>query len=974
MTDARPHDPVFPYSAAFASGAAALVFEIAAARLVAPHLGATPGTATAVLGAFLAALAIGARVSGALADRLVARGASAARVARDFAVGGAVLAAIAPSLAGALFASYATGVLSSWPPSMAGFLIILLLVFLPGLAMGGPTAALVAAWGRERSASLYAVNTAGAVLGAVSASFVLVERVGVAMSCRIAAAALAVAAVLAHAASRAGATDAAAARAREPSLEDRVLVRPALFAFACGFGGLAVEVFGLRALHQVLPGSSPSLAAALSVFLAGNALGAWLGSRFLAAPAAPFVAALLAPFLVVSIVAPVPIADALGAVVVRAAPSQWIVALALLPGSLASGAAFALALRARDADAPGSAFGAITLANTLGALGCAFGIGVVLLPEVGVALGAVIAIAIVALALGPACRGWIGWACSGFALACGASLLVLDLRALPPLSEGDEILTYREGAAANVLVVRAAGDSRPGLILNRTARQGGGSTGERVERRQGVLPALIHPAPLRALVLGVGTGATVEGLLGAGARSVDAVEIVPEVLDELGHFAASQGDLRIHPNVSLLSDDAVAFTARARTKYDLVVGDLYFPWTEGASLLYSAEHFENVRSRLAEGGAFWQWIPLHQVRFEDFGRIAETFRSVFSEVLVFLVDIDAPLPIVALVGSNDPIRVDEARLDAATASRPIAAAVGLHEAEDILDLYLGDRHTLAARFGTKTGQVDPDQRITFDRPRLEFLAARTTEPEFVLALNNWNNVALQLGDTIEPWLDLPAALPPADRDTFLLSLRRRAAATRQYLLGRYWELRARWIFDDVLGDEEREAEQYRKVLLIEPRHAPTARAVDRLLRKRLADRRYQQVVDLGSVALAQNPQDVAAARNVGLALLLLDRPAEASLVLARASGDEDPDSFALTALCVALYLEGKDGEAATVADRALESTGAVNNNLASAVKLAVIGRGEEARAFLARVIDHPQWGVLAKRIVARLDAVSRAAK
>lgn len=974
MTEARQNEPLhFSYVAAFAAGAAALIFESTIARTLAPYVGATPVAATAVIGAFLAALAVGAFVGGRIADRAIVANRSAFHVARTAAVVAAILAAAAPQVASRLGTEFTVGAGSSWSQGMVLFTLAFAVVFVPALAMGVPTAAIVATCGRSKSGALYAVNTVGGVFGVVLAAFVLVERVGVATSCAIAAASFLVVAVLSHlAASRS--YPASPVAAIEPASDvgpSASTMSPGLFAFACGLGGLGVEVLGLRALHQVLPGSSHSLSAALAIFLGANALGAWLASRaptWLASPmAAPFVAAALSPALLLAIVLPVPLADRFGVLVVRDPFAQLVVALALAPGAFVSGAGFALALRAARLRAAGESFGRVTLANTIGSLVAAIGVGIFVLPALGLGQAVFVVACGLAIAIAIACRHRFGLVAAACALLVGAIPLVLDLRALPPLLEGDVVVSYTEGASANVLVVRGANDYRPGLILNRTARQGGGAAGERVEKRQGLLPALLHPRPNRALVLGVGTGATIEGLLGAGTRSVDAVEIVPEVLDQLGHFPGTQGDLRSHPNVTLLADDAIVFAARAKAHYDLVVGDLYFPWTEGASLLYSAEHFENVRARLAEGGVFWQWIPLHQLRFEDFGRIAETFRSVFSDTLVVLADPESPIPIVALVGSVDPLRFAKTRLDAAIAASSLARTLGLASAEDVFELYLGDHHTLAARFGSSSGRVDLDERILFDRPRIEFLAARTTEREAVLALNNLNNLALQLGDTIEPWIELPAEWTAEQRNPYLLALRTRASALRQFLLGRYWEQRGRYSADDVLGDEQRESEQYQKVLIIDPKHAATARSIDRLLRKRLAERRYQQVVELGRLVLRQNPEDRAAARNVGLALLLLEQTTDAAQVLSLADSGGEADSFALTALCVALYLEQRDSEASAAADRAIAAAGAATNNLATAVKFAANGQPDAARQALSRVLEHPQWGSLAKRIAARIE-------
>src|SRR5262245_3270975 len=62
-----------PLAAAFVGGAAAMLLEVAALRLVAPLVGASIYSSTSVIGAVLAGLALGSWLGGRLADRLPPR-------------------------------------------------------------------------------------------------------------------------------------------------------------------------------------------------------------------------------------------------------------------------------------------------------------------------------------------------------------------------------------------------------------------------------------------------------------------------------------------------------------------------------------------------------------------------------------------------------------------------------------------------------------------------------------------------------------------------------------------------------------------------------------------------------------------------------------------------------------------------------------------------------------------------------------
>ena len=75
----------------------------------------------------------------------------------------------------------------------------------------------------------------------------------------------------------------------------------------------------------------------------------------------------------------------------------------------------------------------------------------------------------------------------------------------------------------------------------------------------------------KVLVLGAGGGAAVLQALGAGARSVDAVELQPHVVDLVrGRYRDFSGGVYEHPEVSIHIADPRAFVEAARDEYDLI--------------------------------------------------------------------------------------------------------------------------------------------------------------------------------------------------------------------------------------------------------------------------------------------------------------------------------------------------------------------------------------------------------------------
>ena len=112
----------------------------------------------------------------------------------------------------------------------------------------------------------------------------------------------------------------------------------------------------------------------------------------------------------------------------------------------------------------------------------------------------------------------------------------------------------------------------------------------------------------RVLVLGAGGGAAVLQALGAGARSVDAVELQPHVVDLVrGRYRDFSGGIYQHPKVSVHVADPRAFVEASGEEYDLVQIIALGSGAAGlhaleAQRLLTVESVRAVLTRLSAGG------------------------------------------------------------------------------------------------------------------------------------------------------------------------------------------------------------------------------------------------------------------------------------------------------------------------------------------------------------------------------------
>jgi len=455
-----------------------------------------------------------------------------------------------------------------------------------------------------------------------------------------------------------------------------------VLAAASGLLTLAVEVIWTRLFSQVLQNSAYTYALVLAAFLLALALGAVVANlltRVRRVAPDRIVVGLLLGAAAVTAVAPWVFharTDGLALVGGRDGFAAYILEVAglavlvmLLPATLL-GALLPYLLRVlerRDA-APGETIGRLVAINTVGGIVGALAAGFVLLPLVG-AWRAMLLVAAAYALLGAVVAwprtaetpawGWRAVSGVGLAAAVGLALVVPDALAVVRLNPDStqRLVEVRDGPQATVSVVADADH----LFLRADNHYVlGGTRSLDAERNQSVVPMLtVHPEPRSVFYLGMGTGITA----GAGlAFDVDRI-VVCELIDEVvqlaqAHFQPWINGLFDDPRAEVRAEDGRTCLRRTDETFDLIISDLFNPWEAGTGNLYTKENYEIGRSRLNEGGAYVQWVPLYQVTDTEFGSIAATMDAVFDEVTVWRGDHFGQRSIVALVGRDDPTPLD----------------------------------------------------------------------------------------------------------------------------------------------------------------------------------------------------------------------------------------------------------------------------------------------------------------------------
>ncbi len=648
----------------FFSGVSSLVYQVVWARMLTVVFGTTLLATSTVLSAFMAGLALGSYVLGRYIDRCK----HPLRIFAALEVGIGLFALFFPSISANLGNAYGAlvGLQGNFYLfSLARFGLCFALLLIPTALMGGTLPVMakfaVRRLGRlgGRVGQLYAVNTLGAVVGVLAATFGLMEGLGLQGTTQ----AIAVVNFLVAGAAWLWGGQRAVGVAEEmlakkTAHSDRILWG-VLAGFAIsGFAALGYEVAWMRLLMVSFSFNSHyEFSIVLVAFLSGLALGGWLGSRLLSRRPDLLSIFIGIQFLIGACGALSVLAFAYLSVLVepiQRADSWWMsrtgvfftaVAIMLLP-TVAMGVIFPLVgqIYTRQLARLGRGIGDIGAVNSLGAVGGAFVTGFVLIPLLGTewsvkvlaALNGLVGLTLALISQQRKRLVWGGAAGLAFLLVLVPSDVLR--RIAEPVAVNRELVFYQEGAEG-VITVEQQTDGFRKMALNGGGQVPTDYSSLQIFRLLGHLPLLLHPDPQEVLVVSLGGGIALGGAAQYEPRRITCVELVPEVIDAARlHFGEFNHHVLENPtawNIELVIDDGRNFLLSSRDTYQIITGDATHPTSADSWVLYTKEFYELCRAHLSTDGIMAQWLPFHGLPPDDYKTIVRTFQHVFPHATLW---------------------------------------------------------------------------------------------------------------------------------------------------------------------------------------------------------------------------------------------------------------------------------------------------------------------------------------------------
>ncbi len=761
----------------FASGVAALIYQVLFAKELALVFGSTATATFTVLATFLGGMAIGSLIGGVLA----------ARVSRPIVVYAFVELAIAvfctltPVLFSALQGAYVF--LAADVPPASPLLVVLRValgagvLLVPTVLMGMTLPLLAQAVnpsGKHLGSSvawLYACNTAGAALGAIVTSYFVIPTLGVRSTTLIAAAMnLLVALGALELAKAYGALPAPTSASTDASNESRAPItmpgsRGVLWGAlaALGLGGvlsLGLEVAYVHMLSIVAGNSVYAFGLMLATFLVGLALGGEGGRRLLQRNATDRVAwlALSQLGLAASValgawgwdLIPAYFASFAGYPIVtsfqsREAVRALVCALVMIPPTVCIGMSYTLAM---DIATTSSRYRSITMLgwsaalNTLGNIAGVLLFGFVLLPWLGglitgkvVALSAVVlsAVVVATIAASPA-RRWMAAALVAVTALVIASPTRLNYEVLSSganvyfaAQNWGEVIDRAESIDGGLTTVTRRGAAAEAVttLLTNGKFQGNDARKGEVQAQIGfaALPLLHQLRRDNALVIGYGTGATSRVFHDAGFQHLDIAELSGDVVTLADtYFEAVNSRVSGLPGVQTHITDGRNFLLLTRRQYDVISIEITSIWFAGAASLYNREFYQLAHSKLRDDGVLQQWVQLHHMSPTDLLTIIGTLRGEFAYVSLYVAGGQG-----ILIATNDaakgrPVPAAMAMLDDSPRLHAVRDLAGRTFADMANDLLLAP--TQVDEFLARTGvnrdlwlSTDNNLRLEYNTPK-----------------------------------------------------------------------------------------------------------------------------------------------------------------------------------------------------------------------------------------------------------------
>ncbi len=446
------------------------------------------------------------------------------------------------------------------------------------------------------------------------------------------------------------------------------------------------------------------------------------------------------------------------------------------------------------------------------------------------------------------------------------------------LQRKNKILFYKEGMHTTVttelsvdgnIFLRVNGKTDASLALDM-----------RTQLLSGYLPMFFSKNPESVLVVGQGSGVTLGAVEQFPAKDIDLVEISPTVIEGSRFFDPFNHQALDDPRVRVILEDGRNHITLTKKKYDVIISEPSNPWISGVGALFTRDFYELANTRLQPGGIMCIWMHTNMSP-ESFKSISRAFLSVFPNVTMWesIVGDDY-----LLIGSQAPYSLPYEKvkrlLEDPVQGRALKR-LGISSVRDLMGLLIMDQGELRKFSGDAPIHTDDNSLLEFGAPEYIYkderqVIVRQITPHFQVmpSLLRFDELSLEEQETVRKQIGT------LERSEVQVREIKRKARIDQYL-------------DEAVAAVNREAYEravhlYLKILEQEPDHVITYLNLGNV---------YTVVQEFGKAEQAYrktleiNPYYVFGSLSLARLYLQTNRPDQAVTVLKKAGErlPHDPD-------------------------------------------------------------------------------------
>ena len=289
---------------------------------------------------------------------------------------------------------------------------------------------------------------------------------------------------------------------------------------------------------------------------------------------------------------------------------------------------------------------------------------------------------------------------------------------------------------------------------------------EQTQTLAAALPFAFQPQTRNVAIIGFGSGMTTASVLAQpDVRRVDTIEIEPAMVAGAQHFRPLVDAAFIDERSHVIYDDARSYLARTGRRYDAIISEPSNPWVSGVASLFTTEFYSRMHRALEPGGLLVQWVQMYEMNGRTVSSISKAMGSVFVDFVVFRSGSD----LLFVARRDGKLGLMKADLFRHERVQRMLAQLGISSAADFEIRRVGGRAVFEQLLATERVSRNSDYFPIVD---IEAARARFTRSR-VDAIYNLDSYALPVVDLFErrQWAasDWPAAAENREMDQAFMS-------------------------------------------------------------------------------------------------------------------------------------------------------------------------------------------------------------